>query len=277
MDLFNQTWRKQADLTGCVIRKHFERVRPATEETAELVDLDALSPEDREKAIEENIKSPTATPEVAKGLVLDSGQLRSVPIPKTNLEKRQIRLTLSTEKMDRQGDTVAADGWKLDEYAQNGVVLWSHQNIMLPVAKNVGIGVVGRRLQQAVQFAETQMAEDVFQLYAGDFLRAWSAGFQPMKWETREKPFGFDFKQQTLLESSAVNVPANPDALAVQAGMGLISDEVMDSLDLRKELGERLEKIERKLDEGLRGLDSSYLDGDDLAAAVARRIAAWQV
>lgn len=249
-------WRAKADLSDSIIRKSYLRDLPPLE------DIDHEPEKDHE-------------PEVIKGLVMEGGKLKEVRIPGTNLDKRVIRFTLSTEKMDRQGDTVKASGWKLDEYAKNGVVLWSHQNVMLPVAKSVGIGVQGKRLVMAAQYAEHQLAEDVFQLYAGDFLRSYSPGFQPLKWKVRESPAGFDFEEQQLLEASCCNVPANPEALVMQASQGLLSKEVAETLDLRKELGERLDKIERKLTEVMPSGAAPSMDDIDAAALAKERIKAW--
>lgn len=249
------TWRAKADLSDSIIRKSYLSDLPPLE------DVDSTEGHDADA--------------VTKGLVFSDGKLKQVNIPGTDLSKRRIRLTLSTEKMDRQGDTVKASGWQLEEYAKNGVVLWSHQNVMLPVAKSVGIGVKGKRLVMAAEYAQHQLAEDVFQLYANDFLRAYSPGFQPTKWTMRENPPGFDFEEQVLLEASCCNVPANPEALVMQASQGLLSKEVADSLDIRKELSERMEKIERKLTEALNG-NGDFLKSDDPEAAeVERRVSAW--
>jgi outer membrane biosynthesis protein TonB len=76
-----------------------------------------------------------------------------------------------------------------------------------------------------MQFADTQEARDVFDLYEGGFLNAFSVGFKPIEIAYEERvpgssEMGAVFKKAELLENSAVPVPANPGALVMKALMG---------------------------------------------------------
>src|SRR5205807_1446535 len=48
---------------------------------------------------------------------------------------RTIQFTISTGAVDRDADTLAPDGWQLDAYRKNPVVLWAHDYRQPPVAK----------------------------------------------------------------------------------------------------------------------------------------------
>jgi len=39
-------------------------------------------------------------------------------------ESRSLNFTISSARVDRMGDTVSMDGWHLEEYRKNPVVLW---------------------------------------------------------------------------------------------------------------------------------------------------------
>jgi hypothetical protein len=86
-----------------------------------------------------------------------------------------------------------------------------------------------------MQFAKTQMAEEIFQLYKEGFMRAFSVGFIPKEWTDGdgEKVPRRTYTKWELLEYSAVPVPANPDALALAISKGLLQD---DSLRKRFEV-----------------------------------------
>lgn len=132
-------------------------------------------------------------------------------------EPNTLRFTISTAAIDRQGDTVAIDGWKLDNYLANPVVLWCHKYDCPPVAQAPSIGVKGKKLVSEAKFAVEidPFFNMVYRLYAEGYMRAVSVGFDPIKWAFSEEPSrrGVDFYEQELLEYSCVPVPANPQAL----------------------------------------------------------------
>jgi HK97 family phage prohead protease len=122
----------------------------------------------------------------------------------------------STADVDRMGDTIAVDGWKLDAYRKNPVILFAHDSGSLPVGRAVSVGVQGGKLMVAVRFAQTTVARSVANMISNGFLRAVSVGFRPLAFEfakTGTRLGGIDFTEQELLEVSVVPVPANPHAL----------------------------------------------------------------
>ena len=124
----------------------------------------------------------------------------------------------STGAVDRHGDTVAADGWRLDGYRENPVVLWAHDYRQPAIGRADAVWSDGRALLARLEFAPTEFAGQVERLYRQGYQRGVSVGFRPLRFEERRDPvngafLGIRFLEQELLEISAVPVPANGDAL----------------------------------------------------------------
>lgn len=138
---------------------------------------------------------------------------------------RVLDFTISTKSVDRYGDTVAPDGWKLKSYKKNPVVLWMHDNSLLPVGKATNVRVEDNKLKARVEFTPMGMLafnDTVYQMLKDGFLSATSVGFVPLKYNFSEDPkrqLGIDFIEQELLEFSIVTVPANAEALIEGRGM----------------------------------------------------------
>jgi hypothetical protein len=145
-------------------------------------------------------------------------------IEKAEGEERTLNVTISTEAVDRERDTIAVDGWKLDNYRRNPVVLWAHEYGGMPVGRSIHTEAQDGRLMASPKFAEREVypfADTVLQMYLGGYLRAFSVGFDPSEYVMNEDRRGIDFKVQELLEFSAVPVPANPEALLGAKGAGI--------------------------------------------------------
>lgn len=140
---------------------------------------------------------------------------------------RAIDFTISTAAVDRMGDTVSVDGWKLENYRTNPVVLWAHDSSMLPVAKASNVRVEDGKLKARAEFMPREIsgfANAVFEALKGGFLSATSVGFAPLKYNFVDDPqrrFGIDFLEQELLEFSIVPVPANAEALIEARAAGI--------------------------------------------------------
>ncbi len=171
---------------------------------------------------------------------------------------RSMTFTISTDSVDRMGDTIAVDGWKLDAYSKNPVVLFAHDASSLPVAKATKIWKDGNKLKAEAEFTPAGVArfnDTVYEMIKGGFLNATSVGFAPLKYAFTDDPqrrFGIDFLEQELLEFSVVPVPANSEALVESRAAGIDIEPMVDY---------HLEQLGRTL------------AGDDLANAV-RKIAA---
>lgn len=144
-------------------------------------------------------------------------------------EPRTLNFVISSATVDRANDTINQEGWSLDAYRKNPVVLWSHDP-SLPVGRAVELGIAGGRLRSKTEFAPAdnpafgKLADGLFQMYKGGFLSATSVGFLPLEYAFSEDPTrkgGMDFKRAELMEYSLVSVPANSEALieGKQAGI----------------------------------------------------------
>ena len=137
---------------------------------------------------------------------------------------RTFTFTISSATPDRMGDTVAVEGWRLENYKRNPVVLWGHDGTMLPVGRATRVWVQNGKLKATAELAPasvSQYAERVRGMIAGGFLNATSVGFAPSKFrfsDDKKRPYGIDFLEQELLEFSIVSIPANPDALLDPGG-----------------------------------------------------------
>lgn len=140
---------------------------------------------------------------------------------------RSLTFVISTATVDRMGDTIAVDGWKLDNYRKNPVVLWAHDATSLPVAKADKVWIEGGRLMASAEFTPAGMArfnDAVFEMLKAGFLSATSVGFAPLKYAFTDDPqrrFGIDFMEQELLEFSVVPIPANAEALIQGRAAGI--------------------------------------------------------
>jgi hypothetical protein len=161
-----------------------------------------------------------------------------VPVTVKSLSEgeRLISMVASTETPDRLGDIVRASGWHLDNYQKNPVILWGHDHQLPPVARAVKTVVDGDRLVQdwhfPVEYGKANpLSEIVFRGYAERVLSASSVGFLPLVYtevrdkKTREElglgPMGLLIEEAELWEVSAVNVPANPEALRLLEARGI--------------------------------------------------------
>ena len=143
------------------------------------------------------------------------------------ISERTLAFTISTETVDRMGDSVSAAGWKLDQYKRNPVVLWAHDSSALPVGKASNIKVKDGALKANVEFTpqgQVPLNDTILSLYKGGFLSATSVGFLPLKYtfsSDATRGGGMDFLEQELLEFSLVPIPANPDALMQGKRVGI--------------------------------------------------------
>ena len=129
-----------------------------------------------------------------------------------------VTFVLSTDEVDRHGDVVSADGWRLEAYRENPVLLWAHDYRHPAIGRAATVWVEPHRLLAKIEFAPSVFAQEVASLYAAGFQWGVSVGFRPLRWEERRDSrsgalVGLRYLEQELLEVSAVPVPANRSAL----------------------------------------------------------------
>ncbi len=132
----------------------------------------------------------------------------------------------SSGAIDRHGESLNPNGWSLNNYMRNPVILFGHDYKSLPIGKAMKVWVEDGKLMFTIKFADTPMGNEVFKLFEEDMLNAFSVGFIPMKWD---ETGDYTFAEMELLELSVVTVPANPEALAkVKSVEEMIAKEVVE-------------------------------------------------
>ena len=155
-----------------------------------------------------------------------------------------MRFVASTEDTNRYGFSLRNDGWRLDNYNANPVVLWMHNDFRPPIGQGRALSEGGQIILDDVEFdGEDELARQVESKYRRGFLHAVSVSWDyqgangtpvAAPWrlsadEIREEMF-YD-----LAEISAVSVPGDPGALRAQqarlaldpygsAALGLLDD-----------------------------------------------------
>src|SRR5579884_4075016 len=160
---------------------------------------------------------------------------------------RRATFTISTGDVDREGDTIDPNGWDLENYRKNPVVLFGHDYKSLPIAKAIDVHVTPRGLVATAEFPPPGVhpqADQVWGLMQFGLLNATSVGFRPIEREYDHQRKGWNYLRQELLEFSIVPVPANANALlaASKAGLpvallkdwarGILADESEDFIRL---------------------------------------------
>lgn len=118
----------------------------------------------------------------------------------------------STATVDRHGEVVSPEGWDLENFKKNPVLLWSHDHTIPAIGRASKIWVEGFGSQAKLMFSGvwqtvTEEGKAAAQLVADGILNSFSVGFLPYDMQ------GNTYTEQELLEISLVNVPANPDAM----------------------------------------------------------------
>ena len=133
----------------------------------------------------------------------------------------------SNNVIDREGESINPQGWVIDNFLKNPVILWAHRYDELPigVAEKVekradGLFVSGR----FASFEANPKATQVKKLYEEGIQRAVSVGLIPLKRN------GNVITEAELLEISFVPVPANPEALALAKQKG-IDESLFEPID----------------------------------------------
>ncbi len=171
-------------------------------------------------------------------------------------ENHVIRGTFSTANEDRQGEIVDQNGWKLEEFMANPVILFAHDHMQPAVAKCIELVKDAEgNLAGAIQFAydEYDFAATLFRLYAGQYMRAFSVGFMNDVTEYDQANDTVTLRENTLYEISCVNVPANAMALAYSKG---VNTEPLEALQKKRASEHTLETISTKIDSARAAIDT---------------------
>jgi len=195
-------------------------------------------------------------------------------IVKAQLEKKEdgtLIAVASSSVEDRHGEKVLVDGWDLKNFKANPVLLWGHDHNEPAIGNAKGIKVDGsgksaKLVFQPVFHDITEKARAIKLMFERGIINSFSVGFRPLEAE------GNQYIKQELLEISAVNVPANPEA-RMQATKALkkegFAEEVIKSVidneevtfDDREELLGRIKSLEDEV-KGLRSQSSKSYEAE---------------
>ena len=130
---------------------------------------------------------------------------------------------ISDEEVDRHGDVVVAQGWRVQAYLSNPVLLWAHNYGLPAIGRAAAVWAEPGQLLARMEFAPTAFAQEVAALYRSGYQQGVSVGFKPLRYEERRDGvtgafLGVRFLEQELIEVSAVPVPANRNALLRERG-----------------------------------------------------------
>jgi len=172
-------------------------------------------------------------------------------------EARTATHVISSDSMDRGGDIVDVEGWDLDHYQRNPVVLVDHDyRIEKIIGKAISITKNKNTLEATTQFADIGPGFAAFNLVQSGMAKAWSVGFAPQDHHAIRKGAkdgckkcrkardaqlqgrdpedvwirGLHFTKQQLLEYSLVAVPMNPDAVTEAVQRGFVTRETVPDL-----------------------------------------------
>lgn len=176
---------------------------------------------------------------------------------KATFDTETKKAVASTSVVDRQGEVIDQNGWDLKNFKKNPLLLWGHDHTIPAIgnAKNIKIEGEGKKAKLTFEpvFHElTDIAKSIKALFDNGILNSFSVGFQPVESE------GNTYTKSELLEISAVNVPANPEArmLAYKAlkKQGFKKDVIQDVTGIEiievkdKKLEARVKELETEIE-----------------------------
>lgn len=177
----------------------------------------------------------------------DQGWFWGFEVKAVETSNRILQVVVTTTALDREREAFDLQGMKLDTYRKNPVVLWFHRISDPPIGKCLDIQVQGETLPASIQFAGTEFATEIFQLYSGGFCRAWSPGFITQKAQLinpRDPMGGQRILECELVEISACPIGVNPESLTKARGEKAIGASTYEKL---KAMIRPTPKLERRV------------------------------
>jgi len=180
---------------------------------------------------------------IRKGYLIEKGDISE--------RERTVVARVSTKDRDRDGEIIEPTGIDLKAYEKNPVLMWSHRYSDPPIGKAIWAKRDENGMVAKFQFAKTQMADEVYGLFKDGYLKGFSVGFIPLDFDEKTKIH----KKISLIEISAVPVPANENALIMEAykdgkitTKGLIEDFEIDETDISEEEALKETELESEIE-----------------------------
>jgi HK97 family phage prohead protease len=170
-----------------------------------------------------------------------------VPASISTVADDEVAVIMSTAALARDGHILVPQGCQLAEYRRNPIVLWSH-NPDLPIGNARDIASTATQISARIKFAPlgiSTKADEIRGLMKAGVIQAVSVGFDPIEMTPIDpaKPRGGQrISVWTLLELSAVSVPADPGAIVTARALregkvlsGANADTVRQAHDLAQQ------------------------------------------
>ncbi|PXY21132.1 HK97 family phage prohead protease [Prauserella muralis] len=159
----------------------------------------------------------------------------------------------SSDGLNRYGYALRTDGWRLDAYNANPVVLWMHNSFRPPIGQGRALNKDAHIVLDAVEFdRDDELARMVESKYRRGFLNAVSVGFHFVQedgapvdtWRMKSEEIR-DELFYDLVEVSAVTTPADPRALRQQSRLALagLGKELVELFDEQEQGAATAEEI----------------------------------
>ena len=164
-----------------------------------------------------------------------------------------LEFILSTNRIDAYGDEIVQSGCNLSDFLNNPACLVQHDPDFL-CGRWERVRVENGALRGHLRLAPlgtSARIDEVRRLVEADILRATSVGFVPLQSEPLPGRKGVRYLKQILREVSLVSLPANADALAVQArNLGISNSTITKVFGQSKDatLAERQARAKIKAD-----------------------------
>lgn len=197
------------------------------------------------------------TKEIAQALVKRIGEIK---ISVMTEENGVFEVIATTEDIDRHGETIKIDGWDLQNYLKNPIILFGHSYNELEdiIGRATDVRFDGTSMIVKGTFASAEAnpkAQQLRKLYEEGIVKTVSVGFIPLE---RDPYNPSVITRAELLELSFVPVPANPEALDVMKRCGVDvetfskKDEDKKKFDTKEAFSEVIQtlgKISRDVEE----------------------------
>lgn len=138
-----------------------------------------------------------------------------------------LEFVATDETLDRYDEVIKLDGWQLENFRANPVVVDTHDysSVLKILGRAEEVSIVAGQMRNRVRFAlDNPLGAVAYKMARAGFIRSQSVGFQPIEWvngKNNTEP-SRTFTKQELLEISLVAIPANPGAtvgLALKSGV----------------------------------------------------------
>ncbi len=146
----------------------------------------------------------------------------------------RVHFVMSTDRIDREKEKIELDGWGLEEYRKNPVLLWSHDWNRSPIGRMENVMVTEKGLEGDAVFCSKEVDEfawSIGQKVLGGYLNCGSVGFKVVDYEIvdhrrcPEEKADIIYKKMELLEFSICNIPCNTESRAVPTGSKVLENK----------------------------------------------------